>query len=412
MRISTMQQFNSGVRSILNNQESTTRTQEQISTGRRVLTPADDPIASTRILQLQQDISLREQYQKNVTASRNRLNLEESILKSVTENIQRVRELTVNAGNGSQTFDDRNAIAAEIEKRLEAIVDLMNTKDASNTYIFAGFKGETVPFQNRLGGGVTYFGDDGERFLEIGSSTVVQTNDTGKNIFVDIPSSNNNFYTMDSPRNIGDGFISNGFVSDQENYDAFYPEDMEIVFNPEGAITPPGPNYSVRQKSDGRPINGLTLQSYSPGTELVVNGATFKVTGFPEPGDSFFVMSSPNQSLTDTISSLNEGLRSLQDNPADAASLTDLIESTLSNLDSAITSVSETQSEIGARLNTIDNIDNLHQDVDLVSKNVLSQLQDVDFAEAVSRLSLESFLLEASQQSFAQINRLSLFNQL
>lgn len=412
MRISTMQQFNTGVRSILNNQESTTRTQEQISTGRRVLTPADDPIASTRILQLQQDISLRAQYQENVTAARNRLNLEEAILGSVTDNIQRVRELTVQAGNGSQTFDDRNAIASEIEERLKAIVDLMNTKDASNTYIFAGFKGETIPFVERPGGGVIYYGDDGERSLEIGSSTVVQTNDTGKNIFVDINSAENTFFTRDGDNNLGTAYISNGFTTDQAEFDSFYPEDMMIVFEPEGAISPSGPNYSIRQVSDGRPIDGLSNIAYLPGVDIVVKGATFKVTGEAEPGDTFFVQSSEKQSITDTIASLNEGLRGLQDNPLDAASLTDLIDRTLQNLDAAITSVSEVRSEIGARLNTVDNIDNLHQDVDLVSKDILSQLQDVDFAEAVSRLSLESFLLEASQQSFAQINRLSLFNQL
>lgn len=407
-----MQQFNTGVRSILNNQESTTRTQEQISTGRRVLTPADDPIASTRILQLEQDISLREQYQKNVTAARNRLNLEESILSSVTDNIQRVRELTVNAGNGSMTFDDRNAIAAEIDQRLKAIVDLMNTKDASNTYIFSGFKGETLPFPSRPGGGVVYEGDDGERSLEIGSSTSVQTNDTGKKLFVDIPSAEFTFYTTDGQDNEGDAFITNGFTGDQELWNAFYPEDIEIVFEPESAITPAGPNYTVRQKSDGRPIDGFVQQPYSPGTEIVVKGANFKISGTPEPGDVFFLMSSEKKSLTDTIGSLNEGLRSLEDNPEDADSLEVLINATLQNLDAAISSVSEVQSEIGARLNTIDNIDNLHQDVDLVSKDILSQLQDIDFAEAVSRLSLESFLLEASQQSFAQINRLSLFNQL
>ena len=412
MRISTMQQFNSGVRGILSNQESNKRTQEQISTGRRVLTPADDPIASTRILQLQQDISLREQYQKNVTASRNRLNLEESILAGVTDNIQRVRELTVQAGNGSQTFNDRNAIAAEIEERLKSIVDLMNTKDASNTYIFAGFKGETKPFQERPGGGVTYHGDDGERSLEIGSSTTVQTNDSGKRIFVDIPSADNTFFTLSNPRNLGEGFISNGFTSDQAAFDEFYPEDIEVVFQPEAAIVPPGPNYTVRQRSDGRAIDGLANQAYVPGQEIVVRGANFKISGEVEPGDSFFVMSSEKQSLTDTVASLNEGLRTLQDNPEDAASIERLVEATLLKLDAAITSVSKTRSEIGARLNTIDNIDNLHQDVDLVSKDILSQLQDVDFAEAVSRLSLESFLLEASQQSFAQINRLSLFNQL
>ena len=412
MRISTMQQFNSGVRSIISNQESTTKTQQQISTGRRVLTPADDPIASTRILQLQQDISLRNQYEENVTAAQNRQNLEEAILSSVEENITAIRTLTVNAGDGSLTTQDRTYIAFEIEERLDALVDLMNTKDASNTYIFAGFKGETLPFQERDGGGFIYEGDDGERNLEISNSTNVQTNDSGKKLFVDIDSIKNTFFTHGNDRNIGDGFISNGFVSDQEAFDEFYPEDMVIRFNPDGYITPPGPNYSVVTRSEDRPINGLDGQEFSSGTELVIEGANFKIGGNPEPGDTFFVRSSPKQSLTDTVSGLIEGLKSLQDNPVDSASLTDLLATSLSNMDFAQSSISEVRSEIGGRLNTIENIENLHQDVDLVSKEILSGLQDVDFAEAVSRLSMESFLLEAAQQSFAQINRLSLFNQL
>ena len=198
MRISTLQQFNTGVRSILDNQESTMRTQQQISTGRRVLTPSDDPVASTRILQLQQDISLREQYQENLTGAKNRLNLEEATLSSVTENIARIRELTVNAGNGSMTAEDRAYIASEIDTRLDALVDLMNTKDASNTYIFAGFKGETQPFQERSGGGVIYEGDDGERLLDISNSTDIQTNDSGKNLFVNVDSINDTFFTQDN----------------------------------------------------------------------------------------------------------------------------------------------------------------------------------------------------------------------
>jgi len=412
MRISTMQQFNTGLRSILDNQEGTLRTQQQISTGRRVLTPADDPIASTRILQLQQDISLREQYQKNVDAAKNRLNLEEAILDGVTENIARIRELTVNAGNGSMTKEDRTYIAAEISQRLDALEDLMNTKDASNTYIFSGFKGETLPFERRPGGGVIYQGDDGERFLEISNSTKVQTNDTGKKIFVDVKSAESTFYTRDNTKNIGTGFISNGFTSDQELYDEFYPEDMKIIFNPDGFISPSGPNFSVVSKSDNRPIDGFSGVAYTPGTEIVVRGANFKISGDPEPGDSFFLISSEKQSVTDTVAGLIEGLRTLDDNPEDSASLDELLETTLLNLDFAQTSVSEVRSEIGGRLNTVDNIDNLHQDVDLVSQEVLSGLQDVDFAEAVSRLSLQSFLLEAAQQSFTQINRLSLFNTL
>lgn len=412
MRISTMQQFNTGLRSILDNQEGTLKTQQQISTGRRVLTPADDPIASTRILQLQQDISLREQYQKNVDAANNRLQLEEAILEGVTENIARIRELTVNSGNGSFSKEDRISNAVEIEQRLDALQDLMNTKDASNTYIFAGFKGETLPFVERPGGGVVYKGDDGERSLEISNSTKVQTNDTGKKIFVDIQSAKNTFYTRDSEKNIGTGFISNGFVSDQEAYDEFYPEDIIVRFNPDGFISPPGPNYSVLSKSDNRPIDGFNGVEFSPGNGVDVKGVNFKISGNPEPGDSFLVISSEKQSVTDTVAGLIEGLRTLEDNPEDSAILDDLLATTLSNLDFAQTSVSEVRSEIGGRLNTVENIDNLHQDVDLVSQEVLSGLQDIDFAEAVSRLSLQSFLLEASQQSYTQINRLSLFNTL
>ena len=412
MRISTMQQFNSGVRGMLDNQTASMRTQQQISTGRRVLTPADDPIASTRILQLQQDISLRDQFGKNITAALNRQNLEEAILTSVTDNITVIRELTVKAGNGSMTQEDRGYIGLEIAERLDALEDLMNTKDASNTYIFSGFKGETEPFQSRPGGGVVYFGDDGERTLEVSSSTKIQTNDSGKKLFVDIQSAQNTFYTQDNTSNIGTGFISNGFVTDQAEYDDFYPNDMVVRFNPEGYATPPGSNYTVMNRHDHRPIDGLDGQAYSPGTSLVVKGANFKLVGQPEPGDSFFVTSSKKQSLTDTVAGLLEGLKTLGDTPGQSAALGTLLDNTLLNMDFVQTSISSVRSEIGGRLNTIDSIENLHADVDLVSQDILSQLQDVDFAEAVSRLSLESFLLEASQSSFTKINSLSLFNHM
>ena len=109
---------------------------------------------------------------------------------------------------------------------------------------------------------------------------------------------------------------------------------------------------------------------------------------------------------------LRQGLDTLQDNPQDSATLDILIEDTLNNLANAQTSVSEVRSQLGARLNVVENARNLSDDVRLVSQEVLSELSDVDFAEAVSRLSLQTFLLEAAQQSYTTISRLSLFNQL
>ena len=106
MRISTIQQFNSGVRGISDNYSSVTRTQEQISSGKRLLTPADDPVATVRLLQLNQESNRLEQYSTNMTAANNSLTQEESILNSVNNALQRVREIAI------RPFSNRGTRAA------------------------------------------------------------------------------------------------------------------------------------------------------------------------------------------------------------------------------------------------------------------------------------------------------------
>lgn len=412
MRISTLQSFNKGLNAMLDNQSAVNRTQQQVSTGRRVLTPADDPIAATKILQLQQDNALREQYDKNLTASENRLKLEEAQLSGITDNMARLKELTVKAGDGSQTQSDRQAIASEVREILGATVDLMNSRDAGGEFIFSGFKGGTEPFQINDTGRYDYKGDEGQRFLAIGQSTTVATGDNGKELFEDIPATENTFLTRVNGNNTGTAIINPGFVVDQEEYDQFYPEDMIITFNPESSISPPGPNFTIRQASDGRPVDGMSNVGYVAGDAISVAGTVVTISGDAQPGDEFLVDSSEKQGLTDTIFRLMDGLERLEDNPTDAATLDKLLEDTLNNLAAAQDSISAVRSEVGARLNVVENTRSLAADVELVNKEVLSKLSDVDFAEAVSRLSLESFLLEASQQSYTTIQNLSLFNKL
>ena len=237
MRISTQQIFNNGLNQILTNQEASGRTQQQLSSGRRVLTPADDPIAATQILQLQQDLAQREQFERNMTAAENRLLLEESALVSITENLTRVQELTVQAGGGALTIVDRQAIASEINELLGGLADLFNTRNPSGEYIFGGFQGEIEPFQLNPSGRYDYFGDEGQRFLAIGASTNVATGDNGKDLFVDVPATKNTFTADVNPLNQGSLMISPGFVTDQAIYDEFYPDDLIVTFNSKDALT-------------------------------------------------------------------------------------------------------------------------------------------------------------------------------
>lgn len=412
MRIATLQSFNLGLNAILDAQSSVNKTQQQVSSGRRVLTPADDPIASTKILQLQQDLAQRDQYDRNMIAAENRLNLEESSLSSVTDALTRLQELTVNAGSGVLTISDRQAISAEIGQLEDQLASLFNTKDPNGEYIFGGFKGGTQPFQQQDTGRFEYQGDEGQRYLAIGDTTRIATGDSGKKLFVDVRAAKNTFTSSVNPLNSGKTQVNAGFVVDEEAYAAFYPDDIIITFNPEAATDPAGPNYTVRRESDGRVIDGMAEQPYKKGSEIIVAGISLKISGDPKPGDEVLAKSSPKQSITDTVFRLRQGLDSLTDNPADTATLDILIEDTLDNLANAQTSVSEVRSQIGARLNVVENARNLSEDVRLVSQEVLSELSDIDFAEAVSRLSLQTFLLEAAQQSYTTISRLSLFNQL
>ncbi len=411
MRISSLQQFNLGLYGMLDNQTSLQHTYQQITTGRKIVTPADDPVAATKILQLEQEMGLGELFDKNADAALNRLGLEHDTLKSLIDNqIARARELTVQAGNGSYPEGGRQAIATEVRQILEAVVDIMNTRDASNEYIFSGDKGTTLPFVRQPNGDYRYEGDEGQRHLFIGKSTSVATHDNGKRIFMDVKSAENSFYTDNNVTNAGTGNISTGLVIDQEKYDEFYPDDLIVTFNPEAAIDPPGPNYTVRRKSDDRVVEGIAFRGFSPGQRLEVKGLSFQISGAPEPGDQFFVESSDKQGLTTTLKRFVDGFSTFTDN--DGEQIEALVHDTLLNLDAARDSISEVVSEIGARMNTLESTKRLIQDVSIVNQETLSKVRDVDFTEAISRLQMESFLLDAAQQSYARISNLSLFNRL
>lgn len=406
MRFSLLQAFNQGLQGMLRVQAQTLNTQNQISTGRRVLTPADDPVAAARILQLNQGQSQLTQFVKNADSAESRLSLEEVQLESVSNILVRVRELTVNAGNGTLSQRDRQSIAAELETRLDELLSIANTRDSSGNYIFAGFQGGVKPFAETATNVYSYFGDEGQRLVQIANATLIPLNDSGKAIFEDIPTVRNTFRTSAHPGNSAQATAGPGLVTDQALYDsASYHEDYFITVNPGNA-------YSVVEKSTGAVIAGGT---YTPGQPITVDltasrGWQVTISGTPAVGDTFFVESTEKQSLLNTVGRLTAGLNTLSDSSADQAVLSALLAETLDNIGNAEDNISSVRAVIGARQNTIDSVREVNSGVQLVNQQVLSDIRDLDYAEALSRLTLETFTLEAAQQSFAKVSRLSLFN--
>ena len=411
-RISNYQIFSRATQEMMMNTLAVNRTQEQISTGKRVLTPADDPIASARILQLDEDIALMDQYKKNSQALDARLQLEEGILAGIEEVIQRTRELTVSSGNGARNYEDRQAIAVEIRERLKEMIDLFNSRDPSGEYLFSGFAGATKPFEENPGGGYSYKGDEGQRMLQISQTVTLAASDSGKKIFMDIEAIKPSFLTFANSTNLGNppGVISAGITTNQEAFEELYPDDAVITFNNELDVVPTAANFTVRNRRDGRVIDGLNNVRFVEGQSIPFAGIQVSINGQPKPGDTFIVETSPKQGLIATVEKLLYGLETIQDSADSQAVITNMVDDTLSNLDFAMVSVSETRAKIGARMNTNDDTVEMHADLKLVAQEIRSDLRDLDFAEAVSRLQLESFILEAAQQSYTKVSTLSLFN--
>jgi len=184
MRISTSWAQQTAVNSMLDQQSRLQQTQMQLSTGKKILTPSDDPAAAARIIDLNQSIKQTEQYQSNINTARQRLTLEEGVLQNATDILQRVNELGVQGLNATNSPSDRTAIAFEMEELNQQLVGLANTKNANGEYLFSGFKSATQPFsKNTAGGGYTYAGDANQRTIQIGETRQIADGDHGSNVF-------------------------------------------------------------------------------------------------------------------------------------------------------------------------------------------------------------------------------------
>ena len=187
MRISTAQLFQQRVMSMLDQQVKLSRTEQQLATGKRILSASDDPAASLRGLQLGDRIAQTGQFQKNVDAATSRLALEEGTLASAVNLLQRVRDLAVQSTNGTNSPSDLKAIEIEVRESLDDILQIANSQDANGEYLFAGYQVDAEAFTHDGLGNITYNGDQGQRHLQVSSTRQIAVGDHGASVFMGVP---------------------------------------------------------------------------------------------------------------------------------------------------------------------------------------------------------------------------------
>ena len=373
------------------------RLQQQASTGRRLLEPADDPSAAARVAELAAAQAATTQYTENASVAQGRLENEESLLVRAGDLLQRVRELAVQAGTSTTTPEAGRSIAAEIRADFAALYDIANTRDARGEYVFAGSRSGAQPFVGS-GGSVAYVGDSLARAIRVGVGQYVTDGDSGDRVFGDIPNGTGRFVARAAPANAGSLVVGARSLSDPSAWDG---GSYVLTF------TAPD-TWEVRDASNALVQTG----SWADGGTVTFRGVTLALGGTPAAGDTVTVGPSAAQSVFATIDRLATALEGAGDGPAARAAVANVAGDTLEDLDRALERLGEVRASIGARLQGAESAANVLGDASLTLTREISSLRDADMASTLSALSLQLTGLDAAQQTFAKLQGLSLFNYL
>lgn len=403
MRISTSTMYETGVAQLNTLQSNLARTQQQLATNRRILSPSDDPIAAARALEVTQSKAVNTQYATNRENARASLAQVDQRLGGVTSLIQNAQTLVVAAGNGVLSPADRQSLAIELESQLEDMLGLANSTDGAGTYLFAGYKSTTVPFA-RTADGAQYAGDQGQRELQVSSSRKVAISDPGSAVFESNMTGNGTFSAAALGTNGGSGVVSGSSVT---NAAALTGHQYELSFAGSGSST----TFTVLDKKTGAAPAGMVgPQPFVSGQKIEFDGMSFNVRGAPSAGDKFTVDPSTRQSVFKTMTDLIAVLRAPAGGPAQGAAYTNGLVKAGENFSSALDNVLSVRSSAGSRMKELDALDSAGDDLNIQYETVLSKLQDLDLVAAISQFTQQQTTLEAAQKSFKSLSGLSLFN--
>jgi flagellar hook-associated protein 3 FlgL len=358
-----------------------TQTQNQLATGKKVNSAADDPAGMAMANQMNVQLSASQQYVTNGNSVSSSLQLEEQAMSDATNTMQNVRDLAVEAGNPALSAAQRADISSQMQQDLQNLVSIGNRTDGQGNYIFAGNSANTIPF-SQSGTTVSYTGSNLVSQVQIAENQKISAGDSGSNVFMNIPG--------------GNGTFSVATVTDKTQWT---PDNYTISF------TSPT-NYTVTDSLGNTVTTGTNFQD---GDSIAFKGVTVPITGTPAAGDSFTVAQAGNVSAFATV----QGLITTLNNPSlNSAQISSAIGNSLQQIDGAISNLNNVSASVGARVNAVTASQSTAQTLQTNLTTSISQITDVDYASAITQLNTEEVSLQAAQESYASIAKLSLFNYL
>jgi flagellar hook-associated protein 3 FlgL len=394
-RITTASSFDLTVATLQQRQQELVTMQQQLTSGKRVLQPSDDPTAAALSQRAGAMLLRASGTQTAVNASQNAMQLTESALSNATDLIQQARELVVGAGNASYSDADRASTATQLQSLRDQLLSVANTTNGSGGYVFSGQGASQQPFLDAPGG-VGYNGAGGS--VMTASVPPLPLTMDGNQVWLQARSGNGVFAT--SAVSSSSAWIDGGQVTAPGQLTN---STYTVQFSVSGSNT----TYSILK--DGNPT-AVNNAAYGSGQAIQIDGMSFVISGAPAQGDTFQI--APSQPNLSIFSALDATIKALKTPNITPSQVTQAVQTGLGNLDAAANSIQSAQSYAGQMLNNIDQVQNQVDSLTLYGKTQQSDSTDLDMVSAISSFQSQQTGYQAALQSYAAMQKLSLFNYL
>ncbi|MEM5439638.1 flagellar hook-associated protein FlgL [Paraburkholderia diazotrophica] len=401
MRISTTQYFGMNVQTMDDQQATLAQLYQQLSSGVSLATPSDNPVGAAQAVQLSMQGTTLSQYSSNQNTALSSLQAEDSSLSSISGVLTSINTQIVHAGDGSLNDANRSAIATELQALRNQLMGLANGTDASGNYLYGGYQASTPPFSVGTSGAVQYSGDNGVQYVQVTSSRSIAVADTGKAVFLSSSQPGSTSVAAGALSNTGTGAI--GGVTLNNSTDPTNNHKFTINFTS-------GTTFTV---TDVATNTTSAPQTYAAGQPIVLGGGGQSVTisGAPSGGDSFSV--TPAGQTSDVFANLDSVIAALQTPATGAtgqANLTNALGTALTQLQNTLNNVTTIQTSVGGREQEIEALQTVTQSNSLQTQSNLADLTQTNLTKVISQYTMTQASLQAAQQGFSMIQKLSLFD--
>jgi len=395
MRLGSANAYDNSLAKLGSHQVSLSELQEKLTAGKKVLRPSDDPTGAAQAERAMTRISRIEVEQRALNVQKNSMAMAESTLGSATETLQNIRDLVVSAGNAGYTSVNRTSIAQQISALRDQLFGYANKTDSNGVPLFGGLGSASSPFTDAAAG-VTFNGVAGQG----ASSTVaIPSAMDGQAVWMNVPSGNGVFDVSLGAANTGTAWTDAGQVV---NPSAVTGDNYAVTFSVVAGVT----TYNVVDTTTTATI--ATGQPYTSGQNIQFGGMAFRVEGVPANGDTLQVAPSTTTNVFKVIDKAIAGIN----NANNSNTLSQAFTRALAELDTGMNRIQSARGLAGDMLNRADSIDSNQQTKSNQLETDRSRAEDMDMIKGISDFQNQQTGYDAALKTYAQVQRLSLFNYL